>query len=147
MNKIFIIIFVVGFIGFVAIVIKTKKLYLLREAAIRAILEAERMIGDGQGDKKFALATQKVKDFLPWYLDFWITEDTIKNTINAMFDILKSQLSKGSYKVDIPEEKYHGIVPDGVSDSEYKWISAYVEANDILDKPELRAGIKFDIRF
>ncbi len=86
-----IIIAVVAIVGIAFLVLKIKKEG-LRPVIIKFIVEAEKGFQYGRNSEKFNYVFERVYNFIPNYLKFFITKEVIINLIQNVFDELKEAL-------------------------------------------------------
>lgn len=101
-------IIIIAVIVILAITVIGLKLYIsiklkgLRQTAIDLIVEAEAAFDKGMNDEKFKAVFNGIYEKLPDRVKSFISEDTIKNFIQAIFDSIKSALDVNA---KLPEDK------------------------------------------
>lgn len=72
--------------------LKNSKLESLRNSIIKFITKAEALYNQGENDKKFDYVFNKAYELLPAAFRFLISEETLKNFIQLVFDGIKIAL-------------------------------------------------------
>ena len=75
--------------------LKNTTLDQLRGDVYQLILRAEHMFESGKGKQKMEYVVQRARSMLPGWMQIFITEDTLRKTIQMWFDAVKDLLDDG----------------------------------------------------
>ena len=74
----------------------TKQWALLREAAYRLMLRAEKILSEGAGAEKFALVITELYNLIPVWLRLFVTREDLEIRLQRWYDIAMDWLDDGT---------------------------------------------------
>lgn len=143
MNK-ELILLVAGIIVVIALLVlmyKYKKEY-LKVLAYYAVVQAEELYKSKQGQEKLAFAIKSIKNKLPWYLAWMVSETLIRNTIESVLNTLQTTF-KGVKEKQIAV--LDNIVSYGASPAHISKLQADINSKGYVEGyVEARTNLKGD---
>lgn len=141
-------------IGIIFLIYKYKREY-LNVLAYYAVVQAEQLYKSKQGQEKLSFAIQSIKNSLPWWFSWLISEKLIRATIEQVLSNLQSTFKSSKYKqlAIIDNIRTYGVNDTRLNKLQCEinsngYVEGYVEARTDLKGNKnvvggIRAGAKF----